>query len=115
VVELTEQEVVAIDGKTLRRSHEADGAPLHVVSAFASENGLILAQEKVDDHSNEITAIPRMLELLALKGCIITIERRPVARRRKRSMAAMVVWRSGAALSPSLNRPGCSRLKAGRG
>lgn len=74
VAELTEQEVVAIDGKTLRRSHEAGGAPLHVVSAFASVNGLVLAQEKVDDHSNEITAIPRILELLALKGCIITID-----------------------------------------
>ena len=74
IVELSEQEIVAIDGKTLRRSHEAGGAPLHVVSAFASVNGLVLAQEKVDDHSNEITAIPRILELLALKGCIITID-----------------------------------------
>lgn len=74
IAKLTEHEVVAIDGKTLRRSHQSDGSPLHVVSAFASANGLVLGQQKVDDHSNEITAIPRLLELLALKGCIVTID-----------------------------------------
>jgi predicted transposase YbfD/YdcC len=67
-------EVVAIDGKAIRRAVNS-GAPLpHIVSAFASENGLALGQVKVDDKSNEITAIPELLRLLALKGCIVTMD-----------------------------------------
>lgn len=67
---------VHLDGKTLRRSFDrAEGfGPLHMVSAFASESGLVLAQEKVEDHSNEIKAIPRLLEVLYLKGAIVTID-----------------------------------------
>jgi predicted transposase YbfD/YdcC len=76
VVQLNPGEVVPIDGKALRRSHDhySNKAALHLVSAFASENGLVLAQVKVDDKSNEITAIPKLLEKLALTGCIITID-----------------------------------------
>jgi predicted transposase YbfD/YdcC len=72
----TEGEVVAIDGKTLRRSFDQGSAKraIHMVSAWATENGVVLGQRRVDDKSNEITAIPALLELLALKGCIVTID-----------------------------------------
>lgn len=68
--------VVAIDGKTLRRSH--DGATgkkaLHLVSAWAAENRLVLAQLATEQKSNEITAIPELLRMLDLSGCIVTID-----------------------------------------
>lgn len=72
----TEGEVVAIDGKTLRRSFDrASGKhPLHLVSAWACKNRLVLGQMKTADHSNEITAIPQLLRLLDLEGCIVTID-----------------------------------------
>lgn len=68
--------VIAIDGKTLRRSHdEANGKKaLHLVSAWASENRLVLAQLATEEKSNEITAIPLLLQQLVLKGCIVTID-----------------------------------------
>lgn len=68
--------VIAIDGKTLRRSFDrASGkSPLHLVSAFATDLGLVLAQVATDVKSNEITAIPRLLALLDLKGATITID-----------------------------------------
>ena len=64
-------EIVAIDGKTLRRSHDrAKGKEaIHMVSAWARENGLVLGQLKVNDKSNEITAIPELLQALKLAGC----------------------------------------------
>jgi predicted transposase YbfD/YdcC len=76
VAEVTAGEVVALDGKALRRSFEKGTAKraIHMVSAWASENGVVLGQRKVDTKSNEITAIPALLELLALKGCIVTID-----------------------------------------
>ena len=76
ISQITEGEVVALDGKTLRRSHDdtlGKGA-IHMVSAWASTNRLVLGQLKVDEKSNEITAIPELLRLLALKGCIVTID-----------------------------------------
>lgn len=67
--------VVAIDGKTIRGVASNFGdSKLHIVSAFCVKNGLSLGQVKVDDKSNEITAIPELLELIAIKGCIITID-----------------------------------------
>ena len=68
--------VVAIDGKTLRRTFDrARGlGALHLVSAWASANGLTLGQVAVDAKSNEITAIPQLIELLDLKGCVVTID-----------------------------------------
>jgi predicted transposase YbfD/YdcC len=68
--------VVAIDGKTLRRSHDRTNGqgPLHLVSAWADANRLVLGQVAVDEKSNEITAIPALLEVLALSGCIVTID-----------------------------------------
>lgn len=68
--------VIAVDGKTLRRSQdEANGKKaLHLVSAWASENRLVLAQLATEEKSNEITAIPVLLKQLALAGCIVTID-----------------------------------------
>lgn len=71
---LTNGEVVAIDGKSVRRSHDKDTNPLHLISAFAVANGVTLGQMKVDGKSNEITAIPELLNLLEITGCIITID-----------------------------------------
>jgi predicted transposase YbfD/YdcC len=73
---LTAGEVVAIDGKTLCGSVDRsnDRKAIHMVSAWASQNRLVLGQVKVDDKSNEITAIPELLRLLALPGCIVTID-----------------------------------------
>jgi predicted transposase YbfD/YdcC len=67
---------IAIDGKTLRDSQDrANGkAALHLVSAWAVENHLTLGQEAVDSKSNEITAIPKLLELLDLEGALVTID-----------------------------------------
>lgn len=76
ISELTAGEVVAIDGKTLRRSFDqASGkGAITMVSAWATANRLVLGQQKVDEKSNEITAIPALLELLAVEGCIVTID-----------------------------------------
>lgn len=76
ISQITEGEVIAIDGKQLRRSHDkASGKKaIHMVSAWATKNHLVLGQEKVDEKSNEITAIPRLLEVLEISGCIITID-----------------------------------------
>lgn len=73
---LTPGQVVALDGKTLRRSHDrANGkAAIHMVSAWATANRLVLGQVTVDEKSNEITALPALLRLLALDGCIVTID-----------------------------------------
>jgi predicted transposase YbfD/YdcC len=72
--ETFDREVVAIDGKTLRRSFDRAQGPLHLVSAWASEQGLVLGQREVDGKSNEITAIPALLETLSLKNCIVTLD-----------------------------------------
>lgn len=70
------REVIAIDGKTLRGSKTSpDGkGALHLVSAYATEAGLVLAQQAVDGKSNEITAIPELLDMLNLKGAIVSID-----------------------------------------
>ena len=70
------REVVAVDGKTDRRSgsRRHDHGPLHVVSAWASGQGLALGQRAVDCKSNEIVAVPELLETLHLEGCIVTLD-----------------------------------------
>jgi predicted transposase YbfD/YdcC len=76
VSEITDGQVIAIDGKILRRSHDkalGRGA-IDMVSAWATANHLVLGQVKVDDKSNEITAIPELLRILEISGCIITID-----------------------------------------
>lgn len=74
--DLSDGEIVAIDGKTVRRSFKKGNrqSAIHMVSAWACRNGLVLGQEKVDGKSNEITAIPALLKLLELKGSIVTID-----------------------------------------
>lgn len=76
VATLTKGEVVAIDGKTLRRSFQKAGSHsfVHMVSAWSSGNQMVLGQVKTEEKSNEITAIPRLLELLHLSGCLVTID-----------------------------------------
>ena len=76
VSELTQGEIIPIDGKQLRRSHDReDGkAAIHLVSAWSSVNGLALGQVEVTDKSNEITAFPKLLEVLDISGCIVTID-----------------------------------------
>ena len=76
LVEVTGGEVIAVDGKMLRRSHDKSQAKaaIHMVSAWATENRLVLGQLKVEEKSNEITAIPELLQALVIQGCIITID-----------------------------------------
>ena len=76
VSELTQGQQVAIDGKTLKGCHDRPNgrSALHMVSAWATENHLVLGQMRTDSHSNEITAIPKLLSILELSGCIVTID-----------------------------------------
>jgi len=76
IVERTAGQVIAVDGKALRRSHDrgAGKGALHMVSAWACTNRLVLAQLPVTEKSNEITALPALLRMLALEGCIVTID-----------------------------------------
>jgi predicted transposase YbfD/YdcC len=75
-IQIDFQDVIAIDGKSIRGSydHTKNQPAVHLVSAFATSLKLILAQEKVSEKSNEITAIPKLLELLEIKGAIVTID-----------------------------------------
>ncbi len=85
--------VVAIDGKTLCNSHDnaLGKSAIHMVSAFATDVRLVLAQEKVEEKSNEITAIPKLLKLFAVKGNIITID----AAGCQKAIAKQIVERQG--------------------
>ena len=76
VFTVTKGQVIAIDGKTVRRSHDRTIGKdaIHMVSAWASTNGITLGQRKVDEKSNEITAIPELLRLLNVADCIVTID-----------------------------------------
>ena len=87
------QGVVAIDGKVLRRSFDkASGkSPLHMVSAWGCDQRLVLAQIATDAKSNEITAVPKLLKMLALKGTIVTAD----ALNRQRAIAAQIVEQDG--------------------
>lgn len=71
-----EGEIVAIDGKTLRRSHHKrlGKDAIHLVNAFATENGIVIGHEKTQEKSNEIKAIPPLLKQLELEGCIVTMD-----------------------------------------
>ena len=76
ITERTKGQIIAIDGKTLRRSHDSanDKKAIHMISAWAASNQVVLGQLKTEEKSNEITAIPYLLKLLDIKGCIITID-----------------------------------------
>jgi predicted transposase YbfD/YdcC len=68
------QGVVAIDGKSVRGARDGKKHPLHIVSAWASESSMLLGQVRTAEKSNEITAIPELLKLLSIQGCIVTID-----------------------------------------
>jgi predicted transposase YbfD/YdcC len=93
VFTMTQGQVIAIDGKTLRRSYERGSgkAAIHMVSAWANANRLVLGQVKTDEKSNEITAIPELLKLLEVKGCIVTID----AMGCQRAIAAQIIAQEG--------------------
>jgi predicted transposase YbfD/YdcC len=76
VVQFTHGQVVAIDGKTLRRSHDKGSGKtaIHMVSAWATENGVVMGQVKTEEKSNEIIAIPELLKVLDISGSIVTID-----------------------------------------
>lgn len=76
VNEVTAGQILPLDGKQLRRTHDKSWgkAAIHMVSARATQNHVVLGQVKVADKSNEITAMPQLLELLELSGCIVTID-----------------------------------------
>ena len=76
IQQLTQGQVIAVDGKTLRRSQDrtAGKEAIHLVRAWASENSLVLGQTRTDAKSNEITAIPELLKLLDVSGCIVSID-----------------------------------------
>lgn len=76
IAEITEGQVVAIDGKHLRRSYDraSNKAAIKMVGAWAAENHLVLGQVKIDDNANEISTIPKLLAVLDVTGCIVTID-----------------------------------------
>jgi predicted transposase YbfD/YdcC len=76
VAEVVAGQVIAIDGKTLRRSYDRRSAKaaIHMVSAWATRNRVVLGQLKTEEKSNEITAIPELLKVLDVQGCIVTID-----------------------------------------
>ena len=76
ISQITFGEIIALDGKSLRHSYDRsqNKSAIHMVSAWATTNGIVLGQRKVDSQSNEITAIPELLKVLSLKGCIVTLD-----------------------------------------
>jgi len=74
IMERTDGEIVSIDGKTMRRTKDVNKSAVHIVSAWADTNELVLGQIKTEQKSNEITAIPELLEVLLIKNCVITID-----------------------------------------
>jgi predicted transposase YbfD/YdcC len=97
----TPAEVVAIDGKTLRRSYQKKGSkqPIHMVSAFAARQRLVLGQVKVNEKSNEIVAIPALLDMLTIEGAVITIDamgcQRAIAKQIKDKKADYIIALKG--------------------
>tara|TARA_Y100000588_G_C14098826_1_gene857819 strand:- start:15 stop:1127 length:1113 start_codon:yes stop_codon:yes gene_type:complete len=90
---LSEGEIIAIDGKRIRRSMDkaSNKSAIHMVSAWAHQNRLVLGQVKVDDKSNEITAIPKLLEKLNITGAVVTLD----AMGCQRSIAEQIVKQGG--------------------
>lgn len=91
--EVTGGEVIALDGKTLRHSFDTalEQKPLHLVSAWACRNRLVLGQKAVSEKSNEITAVPQLLALLDIEGCVITAD----ALSCQKTIAAQIVEQKG--------------------
>jgi predicted transposase YbfD/YdcC len=93
VIQRTGIQVIAIDGKTLRRSHDhsKDKKAIHMISAWATSSEVVLGQLKTEEKSNEITAIPHLLKLLDISGCIITID----AMGTQKKIAKTIIERGG--------------------
>ncbi len=93
IVKDTGGQVIPIDGKTMRGSYDrtSNQSALHVVSAWASTHRLMLGQMKVDSKSNEIKAIPALLELLDISGCIITIDAMGTGSNRKKLVSSRAI------------------------
>jgi predicted transposase YbfD/YdcC len=93
------QEIVSIDGKALRRAYEKKENLKYIVSAWAEENSLVLGQLKVEDKSNEITAVPELLRRLELSGCVVTVDamgcQKKIAREIKEADAEFVLALKG--------------------
>ena len=91
VAQLSQGEVVAIDGKTVRRSHDRTlgKRAIPMVNVWASSHGLALGQAKVEEKSNEITAIPKLPQLLELPGCSVTIDARGC---QKENARETIIW-----------------------
>lgn len=87
----TEGRIIAIDRKTIRRSFDGEKKAIHIVNAWVDENNLIPGQLKTDSKSNEITAIPELLELLFLKESVVTID----AMRTQKNIAKKVIQKKG--------------------
>ena len=108
VVKLSDGEIIALDGKTHRRTHDRKRGvkALHMVSAWACRNGVVLGQVKTDEKSNEIVAVPQVLEKLELKGCIVTLD----AMGCQRAIAKQVKEGGGDyVLTPKRNQPQLER------
>ncbi|PWB88426.1 ISAs1 family transposase [Methylosinus sporium] len=97
----TPAEVIAIDGKTSRRSYQKKGAkePIHMVSAFAARQRLVMAQTAVAEKSNEIVAIPALLDMMAIEGAVVTIDamgcQRAIAKKIKDKKADYIIALKG--------------------
>ena len=97
----TPAEVIAIDGKTMRRSYQKKGSkePIHMVSAFAARQRLVLGQVKVSEKSNEIVAIPKLLDMMMIEGAVITIDaigcQRAIAKQIKDKKADYIIALKG--------------------
>ncbi|PCH51465.1 MAG: ISAs1 family transposase, partial [Flavobacteriaceae bacterium] len=75
IADLSLGQIIAIDGKTIRGAkHKGKKSPIHMVSAWACKNNLVLGQVKTDEKSNEITAIPNLLEILDISGNTVSID-----------------------------------------
>ena len=101
--------VVAVDGKAARGSHDQarSVSPLHLVSTWTDEARLVLGQRRVDDRSNEITAIPALLETLALEGCIVTIDATG-CQKRMAEADGRSGWQRLSAWTPTGSGPTCA-------
>jgi hypothetical protein len=98
VAALTQGALVSLDGKTVKASFDRATAasPLHLLSAWCSDQGgLVVGQTRTDSKSNEITAIPALLQLLAIKGCIVTID----AMGSQTAIADQILAQGGATIS----------------
>lgn len=73
-VALENRDIVSIDGKTMRGSAYMEKRGAHIVSALCNSHSLVIGQVKTEEKSNEITAIPKLLDMLFIKGCIVTID-----------------------------------------